>query len=270
MGLIEYHKHTNRVFSELQCHFHSVYEIYYFISGDCEILVDSVRYKLTPHSLMLIAPNILHGIQVNSSEDYVRTCLYLRGDELQPERQFLLDSVMHKHSRDQGRDIYYENTEKYHLDSFFLNLKDLENKPQEIKDILEPIYTEALIAQIYTLCNELRPSTESYGVPQKISEIANYINNHLTESLSLDEIAKTFYISKNYLNQSFKKVTGTTVMDFVRLKRVLLAKRLIIQGTSAIDAALQVGFADYSSFFRAYNKYMYSGPREDLKKPMPF
>jgi len=270
MGLIEYQKKSNRVFSELQCHFHRVYEIYYFISGDCEILVDSVRYKLTPHSLMLIAPNILHGIQVNSDADYVRTCLYLRGDELIPERKYLLESVMHKHTRNLGRDVYYENTEAYHLDELFLNLKKLEGKPKEIQDMLEPIYTEALLAQIFLLCNELRPSTENYGVPSKINEVADYINAHLTENLSLDEIADNFFISKNYLNQSFKKNTGSTVMEFVRLKRVLLAKSLMLKGASAIDAAMQVGFADYSSFYRAYVKYMYNGPREDLQKPMPF
>jgi len=270
MGLIEYHKKSNRVFSELQCHFHNVYEIYYFISGDCEILVDSVRYKLTPHSLMLIAPNILHGIQVNSQADYVRTCLYLRGDEMLPDRKYLLESVMHKHTRNLGRDVYYENVESYQLDQLFLNIKKLEQKPKEIQDMFEPIYTEALLAQIYLLCNEQHPSDANYGVPSKINEITNYINAHLTENLSLDEIASTFFISKNYLNQSFKKATGNTVMEFVRLKRILLAKSLMMKGTSAIDAAMQVGFADYSSFYRAYNKYLYNGPRKDLNKPLPF
>ena len=269
MGLIEYRKKSNRIYSELQCHFHSVYEIYYFIEGDCEILVDSVRYKLTPHSLMLVAPNVTHGIQVNSTDDYIRTVLYLRGDELIPERKYLLDNVMHKHTRNLGRDIYYENTEKYHLDELFLNIKNLEEKPEEIRDMLEPIYTEALLAQIYILSNEIHPSTETYGVPTKINEIANYINANLTKDLSLDDIADSFFISKNYLNQSFKKVTGYTVMEFVRLKRVLLAKSLMIKGVSAIDAAMQVGFTDYSSFYRSYVKYMYTGPREDLQKPMP-
>jgi len=270
MGLIEYHKKTNRIFSELQCHFHSVYEIYYFISGNCEILVDSVRYKLNPHSLVLIAPNILHGIQVNSEEDYVRTCLYLRGDELTPERKYLLESVMHKHTRNFGRDVYYENTEKYRLDELFLNLKELEDKSDEIKGILEPIYTEALLAKIFTLTNELRATSDNYGVPSKINEVANYINAHLTENICLDEIADSFFISKNNLNKSFKNVTGYTVMEFVRLKRVLLAKSLMVNGDSAINAALQVGFADYSSFYRAYVKYLYTGPREDLQKPFPF
>lgn len=270
MGLIEYKKKSNRIFSELQCHFHSVYEIYYFMSGDCEILVDSIRYKMKPHSLILIPPNILHGIQVNSKEDYVRTVLYLRGDELIPERQYLLERVMHKHTRHFGRDVYYENIEEYHLDELFLNLKQLEDKPQDLKDILEPIYTEMLLAKIYLLTNELRPSTDNYGVPAKITEVANYINNHLTENINLADIASTFFISKNYLNQSFKQVTGYTVMEFVRLKRVLLAKSLMVNGESAINAALHVGFADYSSFYRAYVKYMYTGPREDLQKPLPF
>lgn len=269
MGYIEYQKKSNRVFSELRCHFHSVYEIYYFISGDCEILVDSVRYKLTPHSLMLIAPNIYHGIQVNTSDDYVRTCLYLRGDELIPERKYLLDSVMHKHTRNLGRDIYYEHTEDYHLDELFLNIKELDNRSPEMRKMLEPIYTEALLAQIYLLSNELHPSNENYGVSEKINDIQNYINAHITEELSLDDIANNFFVSKNYLNKSFKNITGITVMEFVRLKRVLLAKGLMLNGTPAIEAALQVGFTDYSSFYRSYVKYLYTGPREDIQKPLP-
>ena len=261
---LEYKKISNNVYSELDCHCHSFYEIYYFISGNARLMVEGKLYKLTPHSLFLLAPNVYHGIEILSREDYVRHILYLTPQDLLPERRHLLTDVAPDHKKNPSANIVYEHTENFHLEQFYYNLKQVEHFVPKLRQSLEQVYTEALLAQINLLCRTLKPSSFISRTPDKITEIIDYINLHLTEPQSLDSIASHFYISKNYLNNTFKKYFDKTVIDYIRYKRVILAKQLLQSGESAIDAALQSGFSDYSTFYRSYMKYEGVSPRRTL------
>lgn len=264
-SVLEYHKKNNKIYSQLDGHCHSVYEIYYFISGDADIMVEGNIYPLYPHTLFLIAPNVLHGIRVNSRADYVRNVLFISPENLLPERRHLLTAIMPSPKKKPAMELLYEHTEDFHLDDFFYNLKQLETQPREVQEMLSPVFTEALLSQIYLLGRSLKPAEFINQMPDKIMEIIAYLNAHLTEQQTLDEIASHFFISKNYLNVNFKKYLGTTVMDYVRYKRIILAKQAIRAGESAMDAAFQSGFTDYSSFYRAYVKYEGVSPRMNMK-----
>ncbi len=268
-AVVEYHKTNNKIYSQLEGHCHSVYEIYYFISGDADIMVEGKMYPLSPHTLFLIAPNVLHGIRVNSRADYVRNILFISPDSLLPERRHLLTGILPRNKKKPAMELLYEHTEAYRLDDFYYNLKQLDDQPPEVKEMLSPIFAEALLSQIYLLGRSIKPATFINQMPEKVMEIISYLNAHLTEQQTLDEIASHFFISKNYLNVNFKKYLSTTVMDYVRYKRIILAKQAIAAGESAMDAALQSGFTDYSSFYRAYVKYVGISPRANMSTERP-
>lgn len=265
MSLVEYHKKTNRIYSEFHCHCHSVYEIYYLISGDVEIKIEGKVYKLAPHSIVLLAPGVLHGIQVNSTNDYIRNVLYITNKDLIPERLHTLTSIIPDIRKDPGKAFIYEQTQAFHMDQFYFNLFQLFSQPKEVQEMFEQTFNEAFIAQLNILCCTLQPKKMEKRFDNKISDIVNYINIHLTDPLSLEQIASKFFISKNYLNKLFKQYLGTTVIEYIRYKRVIIARQYILQdGESAMNAALLVGFSDYSSFYRSYRKYIKSSPRDDL------
>lgn len=266
MAVLEYHKKSNRIFSEIECHCHSVFEVYYFINGDCDIIIEGNLYKLAPHTLILLAPGVLHGIQVNSEKDYIRDVIYIAHTDVIPERLHLLKGVAPDIRKVHNKAFIFENAESFNLSSFYYNLKQLEDQPSEIKDAMEPIFIEALVAQINLVARTLKPYDKDIVSNSKVSEIIDYINLNLSDPLSLDLISSHFFISKNYLNKLFNQYLGTTVIEYIRYKRVVLAKQYMIQNKeSAIDAALRVGFTDYSSFYRSYVKYIKSSPREDME-----
>lgn len=269
MYVVEYQKRSTNIYSEFEGHCHTVYEIYYFIDGDAEIMVEGKIYPLLPHTLFLIPPNVLHGIQVNSRAEYARDVLYISPDDLIPDRRYFLTSLIPDLRKNPRQELIYEHTEAFHLDSFFYNLKCLDDQQPEVREILAPVFSEALLSQIYLLCRTLKPAAFINQMPEKMTEIINYVNAHLTEHLSLDAIASTFFISKNYLNKLFKQYLGTTVMDYVRYKRIILAKQHIQAGGSAMDAALQSGFSDYSSFYRSYVKFEGKSPRRNQAEAVP-
>lgn len=263
-SVLEYHKKDNRIYSQLEGHCHTVYEIYYFISGDADIMVEGQIYPLSPHTLFILAPTVLHGIRVNSRVDYVRNTLFMSPDHLLPERKHLLTNLLPSHKKKPTTELLYEHTEDFHLDEFFYHIRQLDDQPKEIKEMLSPIFLEALLGQIYILERALKPATFINQMPDKIIDIISYVNEHLTEQISLESIASHFFISKNYLNVNFKQYLGTTVMDYVRYKRITLARQAIQAGETAMNAALQSGFTDYSSFYRSYLKYVGSSPRDNM------
>lgn len=265
MSLVEYHKKTNKIFSEFGCHFHNAYEIYYFICGDADIMIEGKIYKLLPHSLVLLAPGILHGIQVNSTKDYIRNVLYISNKDVIPERLYTLTNIVPDIRKDPSKAFIYEHTEAFRMDQFYYNIFQLETQPKEFRKTFEPIFNEAFLAQLNILCCALKPADAEFRTDNKVTEIVQYINQHLAEPLSLDQISSHFFISKNYLNKLFKQYLGTTINEYIRYKRVAIARQYMIQdGDSAMTAALRVGFSDYSSFFRTYKKYIKSSPRDDL------
>ena len=90
-----------------------------------------------------------------------------------------------------------------------------------------------------------------------------YLNRHFNETITLDDLADRFFISKNHLNRSFRKATGTTIRDYLIGKRVSYVQQLLINGIPATQAATLAGFGDYTAFYRAYVKRFGHAPSHD-------
>ena len=99
-----------------------------------------------------------------------------------------------------------------------------------------------------------------------IRAIIEYINKNLFSDMTLDSICSKFFINKSHINRLFKEVTGSTVWEYVILKRLVAAKQLIKDGVKASAAAEMTGFRDYSNFYRAYKAHFGISPKSDGKR----
>ena len=107
------------------------------------------------------------------------------------------------------------------------------------------------------------------GKEDVAQEILRYINEHLTERLTLEGLADKFYMSKNHLTAIFKRAAGTTVARYILYKRMTIARKELAEGTPAAEAAIKAGFGDYSSFFRAYRKMFGCAPSDQQAMELP-
>lgn len=261
--LIEYRKTTvspQQIFPEYHYHFHPDYEVYYFVSGDADYLVEGREYHLTPHSMMLLAPNVLHSLRVNSNADYVRNLLCFSPKDILPERRSILLSAFASSPSRSDQAVFYENLQEYDFESLFRNIQYAETLPEELRLKMSPIFLEALLAQAHIMFQRSHPSATSSTASPVILAVIEYLNGHMAEPHTLDSLAERFQINKDYMNRGFKKATGTTIIDYLLFKRVVLAKEYIANGESAANAALDVGFSDYSSFYRAYKRILKETP----------
>ena len=95
---------------------------------------------------------------------------------------------------------------------------------------------------------------------EKTAEILEYLQAHLTEDISIDHLAEAFYLSKYHMMRLFRARTGFTIHGYLTDKRLHLARELISQGETALEACYSCGYRDYSAFSRAYKKRFQESP----------
>ena len=94
----------------------------------------------------------------------------------------------------------------------------------------------------------------------------DYIQENLTEPLTLDQISNKFYISKHYLCRIFKSATGFSVMEYIIHSRILRARQLLQEGVSVQQAGELSGFSDNSHFIRTFGNLTGTSPGRYAKE----
>ena len=100
--------------------------------------------------------------------------------------------------------------------------------------------------------------------PELINEIIAYIDEHFTDNISLEDLSIKYHISKSCLNSLFQKKLRISCYQYIRKKRLAESVRLIRAGIPFKQVASQVGFNDYSSFYRAFKNTYKISPAECL------
>lgn len=103
-------------------------------------------------------------------------------------------------------------------------------------------------------------SEENEDVAEKA---AAYIESHLSEDISVREIADMAYVSPDHLTRIFKKRYQKTVKDYITGKRMTLAGELLKNPKVTVTMVSdKVGFNNYSYFAEQFKRYFGMIPRE--------
>lgn len=130
------------------------------------------------------------------------------------------------------------------------------------------LYVEHLIAALSIhLIRHYSVKSQSlqnpHGLPKsKLHQATSYINEHLTENLSLKDIAKVVGMSPFYFTNLFKQSTGMTAYQYVIYHRIERAKQLLrTQELSIAEVSEQVGFRSQSHFSNIFRKHTHKTPK---------
>lgn len=122
------------------------------------------------------------------------------------------------------------------------------------------------LLQTYSTRKVVVPQYEG-GLPQqKLKQAIEYIQEHLAQEISLDELADYLGISRYYFCRLFKQSIGISPYQYVIQQRVERAKQLLLQGRMSIsDIAIACGFAHQSHLNRHFKRLIGVTPKTLLK-----
>ena len=99
------------------------------------------------------------------------------------------------------------------------------------------------------------------------AEISNYVRRHLSEPVTVADVAKHLFRGRSRLSTDFKKETGINLSDFIMSQKIAEAKKLLRYSGKPISAVtLYLGFSSQSHFTRTFKKYTGLTPKEYREK----
>lgn len=105
------------------------------------------------------------------------------------------------------------------------------------------------------------PDMQSEAYKARMQQVRIFIDAHIGDELNTSVLAKRFTISKTTLKRQFKGNFGKTIRDYIIARRMTLARELLLHADVSISSVgSQVGYAEFSSFSRAFKKYFGYAP----------
>ena len=155
----------------------------------------------------------------------------------------------------QIRALLLEIQEEYGKDTIFADIS-IYSKVLNILALLGRRSTEH--TQIFDVtANKQQEYTE------KFMSICEYISDHCTEDLSLDQVSDLAGFSKYHFSRLFKQFTNVSFYKFLNQKRIAIAENLLVNLDHSItDVAINSGFSSISSFIRMFKKIKGCTPTE--------
>lgn len=176
-----------------------------------------------------------------------------------------LPAIYEKYKERGGSPVFHPDS----LTSFTTILTDLYSLASS-SDYIRDMRINESLSVLLTLLMEQSWHPESKTVSRKrleLVEIKNYLDEHYTEKIVLDDLAEKYYINKYYLTKIFKETYGSTINGYIIAKRITRAKQLLRFTDMTVDEiGAAVGMGDANYFSRTFRKVEGISPREYRKQ----
>ncbi len=250
---------------EFDFHYHDFNKVLIFLSGNIHYTIEGRNYPLKPYDIVLVNAGEIHRPSILDDSPYERIIIYVstqflnsyanKGDDL----NYCFQRVRQEHSNV----LRIPSIEKSKLYQVCLELEHSFEDNAFARELYQRIlFLEFMIQLNRTAISNHINYMDSVLGNTKLIQILAYINENLTQDLSIDHLSEKFFLSRYYLMHFFKEETGYTIGNYITEKRLLLAKNLVQSGSTTTEACFQSGFKNYSTFSRAFKKAYHTIPKK--------
>ena len=241
-----------------ESHIHEFYEIFVSLSNNGKFFVKEVGYDLHFGDVFFLEPCAIHRCFCHGDQEYNRYVIHFTRGYLQ--------SI---------------STEKTDLVACFNSAPIMCHVPDDallrslghLTSLLNPVddcfgadiernndFNDFLLAAARRINGNKPTASPVLERDKRVSEILQYIHEHFEEDITLEDLSRTFFVSKSRLSQIFKNATGFSVGDYIITYRLKRACTLLSKGVSVQEVGEQVGFHNSSHFIRMFKKHTGSSP----------
>ena len=269
----EAHHNFNESFEVTQFHCHDYYEFYIHLHGGEYMGVDNQLFLLKPNQVFILPPFCMHGLSCTKEmKNYDRSYLNLSPEVMRVLScgQIDLDQFFRSHTADGVCTYQLTDLDAEKYVSWIDRIRHNQENHTDESDAIHRFENYTLLMNIVNLlCQTMRRTApvegESFG-NSIIQEILTYINNHYTQPIRIENLARSFGVSVSWLSHEFARFTNRSVYDYVLYRRVMLARQQMLGDASLNDIAYQCGFNDYSNFLRSFSKVVGMSPSQYRKQ----
>ena len=236
-------------------HYHDFHKLLLVLSGGGIYAVEGRRYLLEPGDVVLLGRGNIHRPEIGKGRIYERAIFYISDSYLKSHKVDDWDpSVLFDDPECHVLRLKSEDLERLRWEASVLERELSLGTPDAI--LMSRCQLMEILLVLYRIKNGSRHTHTPPSQPgdEKILAILRYLNEHITEDISIDQLSERFFISKFHMMRRFRQEAGMPIHAYLTDKRLFLARDLIARGMSATEACYQSGFHSYSSFSRAYQK----------------
>ena len=241
-----------------ESHSHNIYELIYIKGGDVKYGVGGKEYRARVGDLLITRPYCEHYLHPNEGVQYERYDLLFNENTLGFSFSEKLPDDLAPLNIESNRTLR-RLFEKF--DYYYDNLSG-----EELKVVFNGLVREICVNILLAFADSaVQRITEN----KVVIDALDYIDANLLSINSVEDISSALFITKSHLQHMFSKHLGKTPKRYVTEKRLMLARREIAQGARPAEVYARYGFAEYSSFFRAYKKAFGVAPSVSMISPHP-
>ncbi|OBZ13118.1 response regulator [Bacillus sp. FJAT-26390] len=162
------------------------------------------------------------------------------------------------------------------VQELLLLLKELMNANSQDSDALHAPYgqevvesganTSAFLTHHYLTTLAQLIHQRKFKNKLNLDEVRHYMEKHYSEPVTLEQLARVFFVSKEYLSKMFKQEFGRNVTDYMLHLRMVKAKEWLQDESIPIKAIAEMaGYEDITYFYRVFKKHFGIAPGEMRK-----
>lgn len=249
-------------------HYHTFHKIIEFLGGESGYGVEGKQYLLQPGDLVLVPQGCIHRPEAEPNAPYERRILYLSPEFLRRAGGSCDLAACFDRAREEFRFVVHpaDGTGGAQLAA----LEHAEREDAFGRELLaQSLLFQFLIGLNRAMADDLLQYAKPAAYDRKIESILRYLSEHLTEPVSIDDLAARFFVSKYHMMRQFRAQTGYTIHGYLTGKRLMRARAMIADGTPVLQASEESGFGDYSAFLRAYRKQFGAAPNQEKRANTP-
>lgn len=125
---------------------------------------------------------------------------------------------------------------------------------------------EAHFSQVLQQMERFERKKAALLCKKEMAQIIQYIEENLSQHISLEMISETVHMTENYVSRLFKSESGMNVVGYINMEKMEQARRLLSRPESTVRmAAGELGYYESSYFIKLFRKTYGVGPGEYKK-----
>ena len=240
-------------------HYHHAYELYYVISGEREYFIRDSFFSVSEGELVWVPKGALHRTEGKGA---TRFLIYFKDSFLD---KYFSEQTVKKLTYD--RPFVFRPDPKYKAEFeelFYETLKEYNGKKIHLDEYDEFLAVKPFFELLFFVFSHDNYYEKGLSKPnERMHEIVKYINNNYQNSLSIQDIAYDFGITKDHLCHMFPKYMGVTFITYLNTVRIKAACEIMKKEKySILDVATKCGFSSSQYFCKVFKRERGMSPSE--------